>query len=82
MRGPIKTRQNSDRARGTHELGTEEGLTCQNMEREKLRGGALTDWRRQSESLIRRRKESGRARGTHSLETAEGGISQNTEKGD
>ena len=42
--------------------------------------GALTLWRRQSESLVGTRKEANRARGTHSLETAEGRTCQDMER--
>ena len=42
--------------------------------------GALTNWRRQREGLVRTRKKVDRARGTHSLETAERGTCQVKER--
>ena len=42
--------------------------------------GALTNWRRQREGLVRARKEKDRARGTHRLEVAEGRTCQDTER--
>jgi hypothetical protein len=41
--------------------------------------GALTNWRRQREGLVRTRKETDRARHTHFLETAVRGTCQDTE---
>ena len=42
--------------------------------------GALTNWRRQREGLVRTRKEANRARRTHQLETADGRTFQDTER--
>ena len=42
--------------------------------------GALTNWRRRREGLVRTRKEANRARRTHQLETVEGRTFQDTER--
>ena len=42
--------------------------------------GALTNWRRQREGLVRTQKKTARSRHTHSLETASGGTCQDTER--
>jgi hypothetical protein len=49
-------------------------------EKEPTERGALTNWRRHREGLVRTRKEIDRARGTHSLKTAEGRTCQDTER--
>ena len=41
--------------------------------------GPLTNWRRQTEGLVRTPKESDQVRPTHSLKTADGGICQDTD---
>ena len=42
--------------------------------------GLLTNWRRQTEGLVRTPKQSDRPRRTHSLETVEGGTCQDTQR--
>ena len=42
--------------------------------------GALTNWRRQREGLVRTRKETDQPRRTHQLEMAEGGTCQDTQE--
>ena len=57
----------SDQAWGTDFLQTVEGETCQDKRKKVTKPGALTNWRRQRERLVRTRKESDSAKGTHSL---------------
>ena len=42
--------------------------------------GALTNWRAQTEGLVRIQKESGFATGTYQLECTDGGTCQDTER--
>ena len=42
--------------------------------------GALTNWKRQREILVRTQKKTDRARQAHFLETEEGGTCQDTEE--
>ena len=57
--GPVRTREESDRARGTDELETAEGETCQDIERKRpneehslpgdSRGGLVRIWKEPTE---------------------------------
>ena len=77
--GPVRKRQENDRARGTDELKTAEGEICQEIERRRpsdehllpgdSRGGLVRIW-----------KETDRARGTDSLRMAKRGTCQDTER--
>ena len=75
---PVRTRRESNRARGTHKLETVEGGTHHG--KIATERGALTDWRWQRERLLRTRSESHIARDTHFLEVAEEGTYQDTER--
>ena len=70
-----------NRPRGGHSLaGDGRGSDLSGDGKKPTDRGALTNWRRRREGLVRTRKEANRARGTHQLETAEGRICQDTER--
>jgi hypothetical protein len=76
--GQVRTRNESDRARGTHQLETAwEGQVRTWNESDRSRGTHILET---ASGEVRTRKESDQARGTHILETASGGTSQDTER--
>ena len=80
--GLVRTRKESNRARGTYSLETGEGGTHQDKERNRSsEGNSLPgDDRGRDLSAVRTQKEIDRSRGTHTLETVEGGTYQDTER--
>ena len=60
--------------------GDDRGTGLSGHRKKPTEQGALTNWRQQSERLVRIRKETDRARPTHVLETAEGGTCHDTER--
>ena len=75
-----RTRQKTDRARGTHILKTASRGTSEDTEKHRPREGHLLSGDPRREGQVKTRKESDRARGTHILETASGGTGQDTER--
>ena len=77
------TYQDTERNRLSEENSRSEDSRGRDLSRhgkKNIEGGALTDWRRQRDRLVRTRKETDRARHTHCLETAERGTCQDTER--
>ena len=77
--GQVRTREESDRPRPTHQLETT-GRDKLGHGKNPTDRGPLTSWRPHREGQVRTRKESNRPRPTHQLETAQGGTSQDTER--